>query len=199
MMKTLTRAFYISLTIPFLYEWSKDMEEWFPHADTAFTICVNVSYSIIASYLFYLINIYFPERKERINQAESIVKGIRTIYSLAYNFTHIVNNGGLVKNNKTIPMRSTIQGHMHILQKNYDKLLIGIKDIEIHKSIMQNFYLLLYKHQFNSFTKKEWNDFAKLVCSTCQEAIDDIEKINTPLARNIVSHFNETTPNKNDG
>lgn len=72
MMCTLTIAFLLSLTTPFIYEWSQDMNEWFPHANTAFVICVNVSYSIIASYIFYIINIFIPNRQEYKNRSTKI-------------------------------------------------------------------------------------------------------------------------------
>lgn len=78
----------ISLLTPISYHWSKNLDELIPYGDVFFQMGVNIAYGIIASYIFYFINIYIPSRSSDLRTAHTIAlqlhkmkRNARTLYN----------------------------------------------------------------------------------------------------------------------
>ena len=61
--QTMIVIFVISCCVSFLYEITIDVPELFPYGGVIFKFFAQISYSILASCIFYFITVYLKEKK----------------------------------------------------------------------------------------------------------------------------------------
>lgn len=140
MLKSLSIACGISILVPIVYNWSNDMPEWFPYADVVFTICVNASYSIIASYLFYIINFYLPYKKRRKDTIEFVGQELAKI---EFNFKELDRVYSI-----PFTTRNLTETYIRLINPHHPQLitLFGDKIVSLLGSPANSGLLLPIKH-----------------------------------------------------
>ena len=61
--KAICSLFIASLVIIILYIYSLDKIEWFPHADVWFQVLFQLSIGFLVSFIFYIMQVYIPQKK----------------------------------------------------------------------------------------------------------------------------------------
>lgn len=186
MMPLLTLGFAASFFILFLYWWSRDITEWKPGLGEAFSMTCNVLYGYIASYIFFFINIYAPEKKELRTRGKQVANRIREFKRKIPIQRKTIKSSFKPNSNIGTP-QEVFEGHMEILQKDYELLTNWINDIEVNDRIIQNLYLILFSHQFKQYTLSSWDDFTLILQQNIDKLINELSELETPLA-NLVTH-----------
>lgn len=77
--KILTLAFCIATIIFVSYEVTKDLPEIIPYGDFIFNLLSQLSLSFMGCFVFYIMQVYIPDRKKKINIAKQIRQKLRRI------------------------------------------------------------------------------------------------------------------------
>ena len=89
----ISALFLVSILIIILYMYSLEKTEWFPHAGDWFNVVFQISVGYIVSFIFYITQVYIPERRNRENINRCICIEIdRILMRVEELFSHIDMN-----------------------------------------------------------------------------------------------------------
>lgn len=76
----------LSIVIIFAFSVSENLPEWFPHAGALFTALDGFALSYVAAFIFYLVQVYYPDKKRYATVNKNIKRRLNRVFGYITEF-----------------------------------------------------------------------------------------------------------------
>ncbi|OBQ46030.1 hypothetical protein [Halodesulfovibrio spirochaetisodalis] len=204
--KGATIGFIFFLFFPILYWLTRNEPPEFPDADLLFNMWNNVAYGYIASFFFYMMNIYFPNTDRTKSYATNATYRISVLSRKAADLTNYTET--LLKayptdlitvvepdgKKRTISKENWFEGNRKILIKDVERIKVFLKEDELRGELVQHIENTVKNFTFHEFTFSNWVTFYKLTEKSINSFYAAVSTIDSPQAREItkLKHIQDT-------
>lgn len=180
----LSVVFCISMFICISYELTMDLPELFPHADFIYNLASQLSLSYIGCYIFYIFQVYIPEKKKEYRANKIVYPMVRLIekkmdghINYLFNYYNITINSNCIEDSfKELHEKFNLDDLTYLFDKNGNQLTIKgyilkylnelDKDINYIYSSVGPYMSLELVEILNMIKKSEYYVFYKMVDET---------------------------------
>ncbi|MDB8794618.1 hypothetical protein PN290_01545 [Romboutsia sp. 1001216sp1] len=185
--KGLCLGFFISFIIVISYKLTEDMPEVIPYGKFIYSLSKDLSLSYMGGFIFYIMQVYLPEKKEKFN----IKKGIKSkvldiIILLDYpnkQVYYLLNNYYIDKEEMNIDLIKDISDKIDLFSEGYSMNNDGekipfLEELNINNKKLSNKINSLYK------------SYGMYIDSELIEILDEVEEL---LEFNLFNSITEIT------